>query len=430
MEIIKYIDFIKAYTKSLRWLFNKHDLREQIAMIKEGSGTNFMHYLIVTNNYNSVIKRLKKERTKRKLRVCFVVSEPSKWNMQSLYDELIKSELFYPFIVVSNLFHLENRPTYQHILEFYRSVASNVEVGWDEKRERGIDLKKFSPDIVFYQQPSDIYSNQNIPYVSSFALTFYLSYAIEDTYSVAKDHLFEFYLLLSKYFVYSKTYKDFFLSSCPYKISNIVSIEGHPKLDVYADYHPDSYAHKYVIYAPHHSFYKSLLKYGTFPWSGQFILNWAKLHPEINWVFKPHPRFKVALQEEGLMSFEEIESYFSEWDKLGIVYEDGNYFELFKNSRCLITDCGSFLTEYLPTQMPVIHLRNINAKEYSPTNAEIIKSYYKAFDLLDLSSLLDEVILKMNDPLKKERVNKIEELGLQQFHATHNIIKELKALLH
>lgn len=433
MIIKKYIDFIKAYLYASRWLFKKYSLKEQIASIRVGGGTEFMNYLInypqVIENYESIVKRLKVERKKRKLRVCFLVSEAAKWNMQFLYEELLCNDEFYPFIVVTNVKKSENWPSYQHLLDYYRTVAENVEVGWDEDYKQCIDLKQFSPDVVFYQQPWYIYPNQDVSYVSSFALTCYVSYAIEDPYIVARGHLLNFYFLLSKYFVLNETYKAYFLSLCPFKISNIVSLDGHPKLDVYADYHPHNYIHKYVIYAPHHSIANNTLRYGTFKWSGEFLLEWAKTHPEIDWVFKPHPHLKLSLVEEGVFSQSELDEYINEWQELGIVYEDGNYFDLFKESRCMITDCGSFLTEYLPTQMPVIHLCNSDSKEFSPTNAIIMKSYYKAFDIEELSIILDEVVLKQNDPLKSDRIAVMERVGLKRFHASAIITKELNKLL-
>lgn len=421
--------FIVEYVCSLRWIFKDYSIIEQVILLKKGGKKFFCNYIIVRNNYKRVQSILKKEKGHRKIRVCFLVSESSKWNMQSLYDELLKSDVFYPFIVVTNLTrYLEHRPSYQRLLGFYQGVANNVEVGWDECTKKGLDLERFSPDMVFYQQPWELFENQNVKRVSSFALTFYCSYAIEDAYGVAKAHLRDFYSLLTRYFVFSDTYKDYFQKNCPYTLSNISAVSGHPKLDVYTDYHPQDYKHKYVIYAPHHAFEKNSLRYGTFPWSGQFILNWAKSHPEIDWVFKPHPRMKIALIEGGIMNSEEAEHYYDEWRKIGIAYEDGNYFGLFLESKCLITDCGSFLTEYLPTQMPVIQLCNEDSKEFTPTTIKIIDSYYKAFDTFELHNLLEDVVLKKNDTLKNKRLEIIRELGLNN-NSGLRVVRELDKLL-
>lgn len=422
-KLTQLIAYLWTYIHSLKWILKKYSIFDQVAMIKSGGKRFFYDFLCVRNNYERVTKYLKKVKGERKIRVCFLVSETAKWNMQSLYDELLKSNCYYPFIVVTNLKNLENRPSYQHVLEFYRCMADNVEIGWDEQSKESIDLKIFSPDIVFYQQPWQIYANQSVAYASRFALTYYISYSIENVFEAARPHLCDFYSLLNRYLVFSETYKFYYLSSCPFKLTNLVSIDGHPKLDIYADYRPSDYDHKYIIYAPHHSFAENSLKYGTFPWSGKFILKWAKTHQEINWVFKPHPKLKQSLVLDGIMSQSEVEEYYNEWAKIGLDYEDGNYFGLFKESRCLITDCGSFLTEYLPTQMPVIHLRNKDSKEFSPTTTQIIDSYYKAYDLEELNKYFNEIILDRKDPLLEERKQIMKIIGLSKFDTKSSVIK-------
>ena len=39
-------------------------------------------------------------------------------------------------------------------------------------------------------------------------------------------------------------------------------------------------------------------------------------------------------------------------------YKDINYFKIFLSSDCMITDCGSFLFEYLFTEKPVLFLES------------------------------------------------------------------------
>ena len=397
-------------------------------MVK-GGGIHFLyHSLRVRFNYHRIIRKLKREKKYRKIRVCFLVLETSKWNMQSLYDKLLASEEFYPFIVVTNFMKTENRQSYNHILNFYKEISENVEIGWDEKSNRGIDLRNFSPDIVFYQQPWGSFENQDVLYVSEFALTYSISYAIEDPYDVVSDLMTHFYCLLTKYFVFSNYTKEYLEANAPYVLKNI-DVTGHPKLETFNNYRSENYLHNYVIYAPHHSFAHSILRYGTFPWSGKYILDWAKKHPDIKWVFKPHPRLKIALIEENIMSQSEVDAYYQEWSEIGLCYDDGNYFDIFKNSRCMITDSGSFLMEYLPTQMPIIHLRNNDSKGFSPTVSKIVDFYYKAYDREELNALLDNVIIKGEDLMKEKRCKLINELGLINNSSSKNIINEWRNLL-
>ena len=120
---------------------------------------------------------------------------------------------------------------------------------------------------------------------------------------------------------------------------------GSPSLDVIKDIKSDK---NYVIYAPHWTInHENTIAYSTFKETGKFILEYAQKHPEFNWIFKPHPLLKKALLDNVFMSEEEINSYYSAWESLGQACYNGDYFELFNNSQLMITDCCTFLMEYL-----------------------------------------------------------------------------------
>jgi CDP-glycerol glycerophosphotransferase (TagB/SpsB family) len=80
------------------------------------------------------------------------------------------------------------------------------------------------------------------------------------------------------------------------------------------------------------------------------LLEYAKSHTETKWIFKPHPLLKKALVDTNTMTLEEVENYYSEWEKIGIKYEGGEYLEFFAKSKMMVTDCSSFLGEYFVTE--------------------------------------------------------------------------------
>lgn len=371
-----------------------------------------------------VLEKLRKE--KRQLRVCFLVSENEKWNAQSLYDAMEKSEDFYPFVVVTRLIDMKGRSSFQHNVEFFKNCCKNIEIGFDERTNRSIDLKSFKPDIVFYQQPWDIYENQSPIHILDRALSYYFPYGIGSVSTCLQYHLENFYLVLQRHFVLSEEEKNQCVNICDCLDLN-TSVVGHPKLDVYNNYDEKNFQKKYVIYAPHFSFSEdSLLHYGTFDWNGKYILEWAKSHPDLDWVFKPHPLLKQTLLYQGLMTSNEIEKYYQDWADLGIYYGDGNYFDLFKNSRCLITDCGSFLTEYFPTKNPVIHLRNPKGANYSANNRIIMQTYYDVWNIEQLQSYLEGILLNGSDPKREDRLSLLEKLNIGKDSSADKIIEELK----
>ena len=208
-----------------------------------------------------------------------------------------------------------------------------------------------------------------------------------------------------------------------YKGNNL-KVVGYTKLDRYSD--NKKYEKKYVIYAPHHSFGKRSLKLGTFEWNGKYILEYAKKHSDFNWVFKPHPRLKTELLKNNLFkNTEEIDAYYSEWAKIGSVYEEGNYIDLFKQTKCLITDCLSFLVEFLPAESPVINLKRKDSVCIPQITDKISKAYYQVYDLEELQKILFDVLEKNIDVKKQERLKLMEELNIVR-NASDNIIEDLE----
>ena len=126
------------------------------------------------------------------------------------------------------------------------------------------------------------------------------------------------------------------------------------------------------------------------------------------------------------MNAEEIENYWNEWKNIGLVYEGGDYMDLFANSKAMISDCGSFLTEYLLTNKPLIRLVSKNACPYNPSAKKVVSAYYSASNLEELYKLLDKVILKNEDTMQDKREEIIKELHLNSNNAALNILNDLK----
>ena len=423
MKIVDVISYYFRYKEPVSSHVSRYNLwKYRIA--------SFMRYLIVGANYRGVLRKIRgKVVAKSQINVCFLVSEPSKWNVQQLYEAFDKSAMFQPFVVVTKLEYSMDEQSYKQAVKIFKRYVSRVYEGYDVDTHKSVELDRFGADIVFYQQPWELQKNQSVYQVARYALTCYLSYAIEDAETAIRENTVQFYSLLFKYFVFSMSTEAELKNRFGYCFSNLEAV-GHPKLDVYADYNPDNYQHNYVIYAPHHTVIEGVgNSYGTFAWSGRLVLDWAKKHTNIKWVFKPHPKLKGMLIKSHVMTPDEVEEYYKEWSQVGWKYEEGNYFDIFKNSRCMITDCGSFLTEYLPTMQPVIHLRNKRSQKHSVTNTEIMEHYYKCYAPTELEALLDSVLLKSEDPMKEERKQIIQHLNLKQHSASQKVVNVILNLV-
>lgn len=399
-----------AAKKTLQNLCKKMEIREDIIKTQK--------------NYPRIVKRLKK---KAKIKVVFIVSENTKWGYQQLYELFDKSERFEPIVLITlltSVFSGKDKTRYnvEENYNFFKDRGMNV--AYLFKNGKYLDLKSFHPDIVFWDQPWDLPKKYTPRKVSKYALTCYSSYCFGAT-DLKERYIEHFDGFLYKYFIehelsinVCKKYSEFAEKNC--------EVVGYPKLDAYTKElkgipgvwrDPEKIK---VIYAPHHSFDKKT-KMATFDENGEFILELAKKHPETTWIFKPHPRFKFALLKTGLMTEEEIDNYYKEWEEVGTVYTKGDYIDIFKSSDAMITDCMSFLAEYLPSKHPLIRIVSPTSPKYNPLGELILSEYYNVYDNEALEKTFLDVVINKNDTRKEKRLDLIKEILDYNYLASEKI---------
>lgn len=375
----------------------------------------------IEKNRKKVIKRLK---NKEVARVIFYVYDLAKWKCQSLYDVLKNNLKFEPLIIVTkNSAKNEDNPSYQskeEILktyEFFKSKNMNVELGYDFNVNKHIPFSKFKPDMIIYQHPWYVENSQGPVVCSKFALTFYIPYDIPTTI-LESDCNLRFHQYIQTYYLANDSLKDEFSLIMNNKGKNL-KVVGAPSLDLLKKADDK----KYVIYAPHWTInHNKTIAYSTFVENGKFMLEYAKKHPELNWVFKPHPLLKKAIIDNNFMNKAEVEKYYQDWAQIGILCEDNSYYEIFNNSKLMITDCSTFLIEYLISESPLINIISSNAPKFNKMTNEILKTYYKANNLEELEKMLDNLLNQNNDYLFEKRKELKAKLLL---NATKNILNDL-----
>ena len=333
------------------------------------------------------------------------------------------SKYFEPFVILTYFKNqIGQTSPAEHMkknIDFFKKHNLKYEVAY----VKGLfyKLDKFKPDIVFYQQPWAISPKQSVLNTSKSSLVCYNPYCFHSLCAPA-DYLYGFHGYVWKYFIESKLHEKDYKKR--FKAKNIV-VSGSPKVDCYKFLNKEIINNiwktknkKRIIYAPHHAFADELdYKVATFLENGQFILELAKSHPETEWIFRPHPVFIQRALKYKIMTLQEIEDYYNQWKEIGSIYTGGDYYELFASSDCLITDCISFLAEYLPTEKPVLHLRKNQKeqdKEFNNLLKKITNDYYKIYDNKTLEKIFNEVVLEGNDFLKEKRIKNIELLGFEE----------------
>ncbi len=354
--------------------------------------------------------------------VGFVVSDSTKWKVQSVYELLRQDPAFRVEVCV--VFSRHGKETvfdgerHERTLRFFENKGIRV-----VNCCRGGGQNDIAPllrhDILFLEQPWGFFYD-NIHRLSRRALICYVPYMVGNTSSDVEYNQ-PFHVYLWKYFLLNEELRRYYAERMRWN-AGCLTVSGYPFFD---ELQVDS-SGEYVIYAPHFSVSRdSLLQYGTFEWNGAEILAFAQAHPEIRWAFKPHPLLKEALLECGY-SRQEVEAYYHAWQSLGTLCDDGDYAELFRHSRAMLTDCGSFLIEYLPTGNPLIHLISAQAVPYNDMAQRVVQTYYKARNGEELSALLRQVILQGQDPDAPKRRALMQALNLSPSTAARRIVETIK----
>ena len=358
----------------------------------------------------ALTKIRKKHRNNQKIRVGFLVSESSKWNAEELYNLLEKSDAFEPVILLTLLESVHQgidntRNKLNEYYDFFIEQGKCVVKVYDEKTREYLDLENFDVDILFYQQPWELPEIHQPNYVSEYAITCYFPYGL-DIFDLKLVNI-DFHEYLHTYFIPNE---EISLLRQKYRTADVHNekIVGFPKLDIYRNLQREpELDKKTIIYAPHFSYdKKNLLSIGTFDKFGTKILEFAKHHSEFNWIFKPHPALKKTLIEDKNFGEGFSNEYFSEWEKVGCVFDSGNYFEHFMNSDLLITDASSFLLEYLPTEQPIIRLvPKPERAKLNPFGSFLSSAWYKADSFELFEKLFGEIFLLNDDFLSDTRKN-------------------------
>ena len=419
-----------VWKKILRFLIllvpNKKYRRE--LRVRYVYGFNPSKLEIINDNYKKNLVRIKEKVRTEKIKVGFLVSENQKWNCQSVYDAMVASKEFEPVVLITKVHskHEDFGKFYTSVnenYEYFKSRGMNVEYAYNIETKEYLGLDKFGIDILFYQQPWGIAPKQNIPVTSEFVLSCYVPYFVPIVDSpIEYDSIF--HKTLWHQYSINDLVCDEYKKNSKYPLDNY-RVVGHPKFDTYLA-NEEIKNEGYVIYAPHHSFAPSHLNFATFKWNGKFILEYAKSHPEFKFVFKPHPQLKTRMIVRKIMSEKEVDNYFEEWKKIAVFCNDADYHDLFKKSRLMITDCCSFLGEYFPTRKPVINLRNKNSSKFNPFGKAITDCYYKIYDLKTLKSTIKMLLEDNQDPMREQRLKRLEELDIVNTSTASRILNVIK----
>lgn len=376
--------------------------------------------------YQRTLRRINHYPRNQKIRVLFLVETAAKWKAQSLFSAMKADGRFLPVMAVCTEKITPFWTAEKAIAKmdgdraFYESLGNQCVEAFDRHSMKAIDLRTFKPDIVFFQEPWRFFEVLSVPYVSKFALCCYIPYSIE-TFELHISHrLPYFHEQLFLQVAPTAVDAEYIKSWIPWwRRSGSIAGLGHTIFDEYRRTinSQGKNPRDIVIYAPHFSFpaegVKRAFTMSTFLETGKAILEYALQHPEIKWLFKPHPRLRRELEETGVWTRSEIDDYYLAWERIGEVCDTGDYIRLFMQSKALITDCSSFLVEYPVTGNPLIRLvgESVSAK-VRPAYDNLFSTFYTVKSLEELKTVFATVLERGEDPMRKERLKAVDSLGV------------------
>ena len=350
-------------------------------------------------------------RRKNKIKIGFVIRVAAEWCGDDLYNFFEQDERFEPTVFLCLRTDESSdklvREDFAHGTRQFKSRGLNVfPVAQENSPVPAQDILIFLTPYLFNLPKAFHLTN-----LSAKTLTAYIPYAFwQATYNIFWHDIFN---VLWKIFFESRQILKIFNETRKEDTPRVI-YSGYPKLDVFygkqnffrfdwKKARPDA---KKIIYAPHWSINDGVM-YATFQWNYKFMYEFAKAHPEISWVFKPHPALLFSAVESGLFpSTEAFEKYLQAWDALpnAKVVTGAYYQALFATSDGMILDSGSFIAEYQYTHKPMIFLRR-DTQDFNEVGIGILNVSYlvDGRDLSGIASLMHKVFIEGNDPKFYER---------------------------
>ena len=376
---------------------------------------NYFHqlsYIIPRKEYNAFTGRVfgaaaQRIAGKDKIKVGFVLYDSSMWSGDDLYNLFAQDKRFETTVFLCQRTEGLKNDIIRNV--FLKDIALFKSHGLNLVAVENLDEPVPEQDVLIFLTPyfervADNFSLLNLPartLITHVIYSFAVSVRTKGYYNLP---------------IFHTAWKVFFPSTINLKMygeMNNVGMprglySGYPRIDVFfkkdADFHfdwkmarPDA---KKIIWAPHHSI-NEITKWATFQWNYKFMYEFAKSHPEISWVVKPHPNLAFrAIDHKIFPSVEAFENYLQKWNDLpnAQVYTGAYYQAIFATSDGMIHDCGSFTAEYQYVDKPMIYLTR-KGTVFNELGTEIFKASYlvdgKDFDAI--AAMIQRVFIEGDD---------------------------------
>lgn len=381
------------------------------------------------------------------LDVAFFLTIPGMWKSDYLFRAMQESPKYHPYIVIYPYSYYkgfsrdEVDATVERTRSFVESKGFEYVIPYNKERGQWQDVKKtLNPDIVIFTTPYKDFPPKFFVYHYRDKLTCYVPYGFSSLNMKGVNYDLIFHNLVGLHFVETEIHKQLSAQYARNKGEN-VAVTGYPGTEVFlrSDYTPknvwkeQSISKKKVIWAPHHTI-DSNLELSTFLLNCDKMVTLAEKYKDsIQFAFKPHQLLKFKLQQ--LWGTEKTDEYYNKWATMeNTQLEESSYVDYFLTSDAMIHDCGSFTTEYLFVNKPVMYLTHDDkfTERFNPFGTKAFECHYRGGSIEEIEKFLSDVVIAGNDPMKEQRDNFFDQYlkPIDGMMPSERIILEIEKLIN
>ena len=395
------------------------------------------------SNLNDAVRRISdKAKSGKKLDAVFLVSTESMFPARPLFDAMLRDPAFDPRIVVVP--DMRWPDAVARMKRCTACLAASVPAGRFREAEHGEwndwNDEIGDSDIVCFSSPYDISAFLYNPHwaVGRSFLPIHVNYgfyrSVYDREVMGRQNYAYFW---KAFFECDETAKEYAKHSI-LKGAN-ADVVGYVKMDALATAKPwpRNGNRRRVLIAPHHSVEggaNDTLALSNFQRYADYFLSLPKKHPELDFVFRPHPFLFTVLAHPSKWGPARVDRWIARMKARPNVRwsDEGDYFPVFASCDACIQDCGSYLVEWFYTGKPCCYLLKEPSdieQKFAPLGKECLSHCYLAYDKTAIEAFLRDVVEGGTDPKAAARDAFRKSVMVNYPHAAEAALRSIRVAL-
>ena len=377
------------------------------------------------------------------IRVGFLCQFIPAWSkLKPVYRQMLTDPRFEPILICvpSNL---ENRKlvndtgkndTYEYFLYEGYTQARNA---WDG--ETWLDLSQLKLDYIFYPRPYNgflppCYDSALVSRYCRICLVMYGMSMTEQIIDTVMERSFfryvYFYFAESPYVMARNRKMGALLHKLGLQKSVYKGLPGMEEISAKRDQISPAWDFSLnpfrVIWTPRWTTEPALGGTNFFEYY-QVLLDYAREHEKMDFLFRPHPLALENFQKTGEMTPQQVQSFLDQIRALPNVSLDSQkeYFSTMWGASVLVTDISGIMPEYFVTGKPMIYCASNMPLTPSPHTQTMLEGCYAVYNREELFACLERLAAGQ-DPLAEKRQRIAESLyGGLNSAPSRGILEEL-----